>query len=184
MINMLSESDVTAKIQQLEKEAKEQDKLYRDLQKFAVSLEKENAIYKSENEMLRESFKHVEDMSFEVYKENTDLKSKLANIKTLNREVVEKIIIILEETIDDNQIEPEDKNKAITAICSLAIEIDKDTEYKHIGYVGVHFATTGSDADECRPIFAIQSMRDTLDYKDGNYRLYVKPEIITAIKEG
>ena len=123
MINMLSESDVTAKIQQLEKEAKEQDKLYRDLQKFAVSLEKENAIYKSENEMLRESFKHVEDMSFEVYKENTDLKSKLASIKTLNRQAVEKIFLpfVRYPTVRKLVIE------AITAILDLAIpELDKE----------------------------------------------------------
>jgi hypothetical protein len=114
--------DSKDKIQQLEKEAKEQDKIYRDLQKFAVSLEKENAIYKSENEMLRESFKHVEDMSFEVYKENTDLKSKLASIKTLNRQEVEKIIDSMW-----HKHHKDFKQEAITAILDLALpEIDKD----------------------------------------------------------
>jgi len=59
------------------------------------------------------------------------------------------------------------------AICKLEV---KEEQYKHVGYIKMHFADYGSDADDVRPVLALQTLRDILNYKDGNYKIYLEEQ--------
>lgn len=79
-------------------------------------LEKENAELKTKAE-------HYERIAQVAVNEMERLKQQLSEIKYLNRQEVEKILF---ERIDDSEDNFDMVQGIITAICNLAVEIDKD----------------------------------------------------------
>ena len=141
--------------------------------------------------------KHVASLLLSTQQDCVRLQKQLSSIKTLDRGEVEKILNQFKSIpcsslnwLTDNDgkkvgyiplkgsyivSELTDKNiEFITnAICKLEV---KEEQYKHVGYIKMHFADYGSDADDVRPVLALQTLRDILNYKDGNYKIYLEEQ--------
>ena len=50
----------------------------------------------------------------------------------------------------------------------------EDKQYKHIGYLEVHFSESASFEDNIRPVITLQTLTDCVKHKDGRYKIYIE----------